>query len=93
MNYNNKQLIGAMIVAGWDAQDGGQVCWLYWQQNVLPAAGALTVPPYLPACLGHVEVRASCLDQVTPCIHCSLDGQPLIMAVPMLVEREGDGRL
>lgn len=25
MNYNNKQLIGAMIVAGWDEADGGQV--------------------------------------------------------------------
>lgn len=25
MNYNNKQLIGAMIVAGWDETDGGQV--------------------------------------------------------------------
>jgi hypothetical protein len=25
MNYNNKQLIGAMIVAGWDEAEGGQV--------------------------------------------------------------------
>lgn len=25
MNYNNKRLIGAMIVAGWDEADGGQV--------------------------------------------------------------------
>jgi 20S proteasome subunit beta 1 len=25
MNYQNKHLVGAMIVAGWDAQEGGQV--------------------------------------------------------------------
>jgi 20S proteasome subunit beta 1 len=25
MNYNNKQLVGAIIVAGWDKQNGGQV--------------------------------------------------------------------
>ncbi len=93
MNYNNKQLIGAMIVAGWDAQHGGQVCWPCWQQNVVPAAGALTVPPYLPACLGHVKVRASCLDRAAPFDHCSLHRQPLIKAVPMVVVRERDGKL
>lgn len=25
MNYQYKQLVGAMIVAGWDKEDGGQV--------------------------------------------------------------------
>jgi len=25
MNYQNKQLIGAMIIAGWDKEGGGQV--------------------------------------------------------------------
>ena len=25
INYNNKQLVGALIVAGWDKQKGGQV--------------------------------------------------------------------
>jgi 20S proteasome subunit beta 1 len=25
MNYNNKSLVGAMIVAGWDQDSGGQV--------------------------------------------------------------------
>lgn len=29
MNYQYKHLVGAMIVAGWDEQEGGQVrsCW------------------------------------------------------------------
>lgn len=39
INYNNKQLLAAMIVAGWDAAEGGQV-------YGAPIGGTLTRQPW-----------------------------------------------
>jgi len=43
MNYQYKHLVGAMIVAGWDEQEGGQVCICFMSVIWLSTDGVLWV--------------------------------------------------
>ena len=72
MNYQYKQLIGAMIVAGWDKEKGGQVYGcpiggtLVQENWTTDGSGSTYIWGYLDSCFRYT--RQLCLRQGIPAL-------------------------